>query len=53
LQVEGISETMQTMQREMCKAGVIEEMVDDAFEALNDEDDEEEADSQARCVLGF
>jgi hypothetical protein len=43
---------MQTMQREMCKAGVIEEMVDDAFEALNEEEDEEEADSQARLCPG-
>lgn len=51
VKVEGISETMQTMQREMCKAGVIEEMVDNAFEALNDEDDEAEADAQVSQVL--
>lgn len=51
VKVEGISETMQTMQREMCKAGVIEEMVDEAFDALNDEDDEDEADAAVSQVL--
>lgn len=44
---------MQTMQREMCKAGVIEEMVDNAFEALNDEDDEAEADAQVSLLQFF
>jgi len=53
VKVEGISETMQTMQREMCKAGVIEEMVDNAFEALNDEDDEAEADAQVSLLQFF
>ena len=46
LQVHDISATMQEMQKEMCKAGVIEEMVDDAFEALEEDEDADAADEE-------
>merc|ERR1719231_1069691 len=41
--VDAVQETMRQMQEEMMKARVMEEMVDDAMETLDDEDDEEEA----------
>ena len=39
---------MQSMQKEMMKAGVIEEMMDDAFEMLDDDETEEQADEEVR-----
>ena len=41
----------QNMSKEMMKAGIIEEMVDDAFEALDDDDIEEEAEEQVNAIL--
>jgi charged multivesicular body protein 3 len=49
--VEAISGTMRAMQEEMTKAGVIEEMVDGAFEALDEEGDEEAADEEVEKVF--
>ena len=46
-----VSATMQEMQREMMKAGVIEEMVDSAMEALDGSDEEEEADVEVEKVM--
>jgi len=51
VKVGEISETMQQMQKEMCKAGVIEEMVDDAFDALDGEEDEDAADEEVDRVM--
>jgi len=51
VKVGDIRETMQGMQREMMKAGIIEEMVDDAMEALDDEDDEDAADEEVEKVM--
>jgi len=48
--VSQIAEVMQGMQKEMCKAGVIEEMVDDAFEMMEDQN-EEEADEEVERVM--
>merc|ERR1712129_363510 len=39
VKIGDISQTMQAMQQEMCKAGLIEEMVDDSMEALDEEVD--------------
>merc|ERR1719235_717359 len=50
VKVEGITETMTAMQKEMCKAGIIEEMVDDAFDAADDVD-EDAADEEVQKVL--
>ena len=51
IKVGEVSATMQAMQQEMLKAGVIEEMVDDAMEALDGDDDEEEADEEVERVM--
>ena len=40
-----------TLRRALSQAGVIEEMVDDAMEALDDEADEEEADVEVERVM--
>jgi len=49
--VTEVSATMQELQKEMTKAGVIEDMVDDAFEALDEEDDEDAADEEVERVM--
>jgi len=51
VKVAEVGEVMQQMQQEMCKAGVIEEMVDDAFEVLDHEDDEDAADEEVERVM--
>jgi len=51
IKVTDIQQTMQEMQKEMMTAGVIEEMVDDAMEALDDEDAEDAADEEVQKVL--
>lgn len=51
VKVSDISETMQGMQKEMMKAGLIEEMVDDAMEGMEDEDDEDAADEEVDKVM--
>ena len=43
--------TMMEMSREMMKAGIMEEMMDDTLSALDDEDLEEEADDEVNKVL--
>lgn len=49
--VSEISSAMQEMQQEMMKAGVIEEMVDDAMDVLEDDGDEDAADEEVNRVL--
>lgn len=51
MKVSEISETMQAMQKEMCKANVIEEMVDDAMDMLDDDADEDAADEEVERVM--
>ena len=51
VKVEGIQATMQNMQKEMVKAGVIEEMMDDAMGANFDEEDADAADEEVSKVL--
>lgn len=51
VKIGDIAGTMQEMQKEMCKAGVIEEMVDDAFSAMDGEDDEDAADEEVEKVM--
>lgn len=51
VKVSEVSATMQAMQQEMMKAGVIEEMVDSAMEALDGSDEEEEADAEVEKVM--
>jgi len=46
-----INATMREMSKEMMKAGIIEEMLDDAMESLDDPDLEEEADEEVDKVL--
>ena len=50
-QVSEVQSTMQEMQKEMTKAGIIEEMVDDAMDVLDDEDDDEAADDEVQKVF--
>merc|ERR1712014_408068 len=50
VKVEGITETMTALQKEMMKAGIIEEMVDDAMDAA-DEVDEDAADEEVEKVM--
>lgn len=49
--VHEVSETMQALQKEMTKAGIIEEMVDDAMDALDASDDEDQADEEVEKVM--
>ena len=51
VKIADISETMQGMQKEMCKAGIIEEMVDDAMSSLEGEDEEDAADAEVEQVM--
>jgi len=51
MKVSEIQDTMQKMSTEMMKAGVIEEMTQDAMEALDESDDEEAADEEVDKVL--
>lgn len=51
LSVPRISQTMQALAREMAKSGIIEEMVQDSFEALDPEGLDEEADQEVAAVL--
>lgn len=46
-----IQKTMQEMSKEMMKAGILEEMIDDTMESLDDEDLEDEADEEVDKVL--
>lgn len=46
MSVSQLKETAITMSKEMTKAGLISEMADDAFEALDDEDIDEEAETE-------
>merc|ERR1712224_1058033 len=41
MKVEEVSSAMQKLSEEMTKAGVIEEMMDGAFEMMDDDDEEE------------
>ena len=51
VKVSEVQEVMTNLQKEMCKAGVIEEMVDDAMDALDDDDAEDEADDAVAKVF--
>ena len=51
VKVSEVQDTMLALQKEMCKAGVIEEMVDDAMDALDDDDAEDEADDAVAKVF--
>lgn len=51
MKIPEISQTMQEMQKEMTKAGVIDEMVDDAMSVLDDEADEDAADEEVERVM--
>jgi len=46
-----IQATMQEMSKEMMKAGIIEEMIDDTMESMEDEDLEEDVDEAVEKVL--
>merc|ERR1712012_946560 len=49
--VEVISASMQEMSKEMMKAVIIQEMMDDALEMSDDEELEEEAEEQVNAIL--
>ncbi|KAJ2746351.1 Vacuolar protein-sorting-associated protein 24 [Coemansia sp. BCRC 34301] len=51
MRVPQLQMTLMEMSKEMMKAGVIEEMTEDMFDALDDEDLEEEADEEVQRVL--
>ncbi|KAJ8866061.1 hypothetical protein PR048_033585 [Dryococelus australis] len=51
VKVPEVSETMRELSREMMKAGIIEEMLDDTMDNLDEEDLEEEADGEVDKVL--
>ncbi|KAI8575696.1 hypothetical protein K450DRAFT_260365 [Umbelopsis ramanniana AG] len=46
-----IAKTMQEMSMEMTRAGIMDEMINDTFEMMDDEDLEEEADEEVNKVL--
>ena len=46
-----IQAAMMELSKEMTKAGLIEEMMEDTFESLEDDDLEEEADKEVDKVL--
>ena len=49
--VPQISNVMRTMQQEMLKTGLISEMMDDAFESIEDPSIEEDANAEVDAVL--
>ena len=49
--VTEVSQTMQQLQQEMTKAGIIEEMVDGAMEGLGASDEEDAADDEVDKVM--
>lgn len=51
VKVEAVQQAMTQMQEEMTKAGVLEEMVDEAMDTLDDEADEDEADEEVQKVM--
>ncbi|GFN80647.1 charged multivesicular body protein 3 [Plakobranchus ocellatus] len=51
IKVPEIQATMRDMSKEMMKAGIIEEMLEDTMETLEDDDLEEEADEEVDKVL--
>ncbi|CAH1258051.1 charged multivesicular body protein 3-like [Branchiostoma lanceolatum] len=52
VKVPEIQATMRDMSREMMKAGIIEEMLDDTFESLEDDEDlEEETEAEVEKIL--
>ncbi|KAJ8317731.1 hypothetical protein KUTeg_005635 [Tegillarca granosa] len=52
IKVPEIQATMRDMSKEMMKAGILEEMLEDTMEGLEDQDDlEEEADAEVEKVL--
>ncbi|GIY20475.1 charged multivesicular body protein 3 [Caerostris extrusa] len=52
VKIPEISKTMQEMSKEMMKAGIIEEMMEDTFESLDDQEElEEEAQQEVDKVL--
>jgi charged multivesicular body protein 3 len=51
IKVADIQQTMQALSREMTKAGIIGELMEDTFESLEDDDLEEEADDAVEAIL--
>ena len=51
VKIPEIQAVMQDMSKEMMKAGIIEEMIEDTFESLEDDDLEEAADEEVDKVL--
>ncbi|KAJ8281434.1 hypothetical protein GJAV_G00067630 [Gymnothorax javanicus] len=51
VKVPEIQATMRELSMEMTKAGIIEEMMEDAFEGMEDEDMEEEAEAEVDKIL--
>lgn len=51
IKIPEIQATMQTMAKEMMKAGIIEEMVEETMEQMEDDDIEEAADKEIENVL--
>lgn len=51
IKVPEIQATMQEMSREMMKAGIIEEMMEDTFESMEDDDVEEAASEEVEKIL--
>ncbi|KNC56272.1 charged multivesicular body protein 3 [Thecamonas trahens ATCC 50062] len=51
VRVNEISQVMMAMSKEMTKAGIIEEMVDDTFEMMEDDELEDEAEDAVNSVL--
>ena len=49
--VTEVSQTMQQLQQEMTKAGIIDEMVDSAMEGLGASDEEDAADDEVEKVM--
>ncbi|XP_061183998.1 charged multivesicular body protein 3-like [Saccostrea echinata] len=51
IKIPEIQATMREMSKEMMKAGILEEMLEDTMETLDDDELEEEADSEVEKVL--
>lgn len=51
MKVEAVADTCRSMAMEMNKAGIIDEMVQDAFDMMDGEDMEEEAEQEVNKVL--
>lgn len=53
VRIPEVAQTMQDMSKEMMKAGIIEEMLDETFEDMEDQEELEDAAQVEVCILFY